>query len=173
VKGQVQIYTGNGKGKTTAALGLALRAYGAGLNVLFAQFVKGMEYSEIRALQQLGGRIDYRIYGRECFIYKEPEPEDLQYAQKGFDEIRSILTINCQYDLVVLDELNIALYYNLIPLQEVIDLISGRPDHTEIVITGRYAPEELIAIADLVTEMKDIRHYFDAKGLQARKGIEY
>jgi len=173
MNGQLQIYTGNGKGKTTAALGLALRAYGAGLKILFAQFVKGMEYSEIKALQKLSDRLDYRIYGRDCFIHKKPEQIDIEKAIKHFEEVRNILTPDCIYDLVILDELNIAAYFKLIPLDQIIEMVRNRPPHVELVITGRYAPEELISMADLVTEMKEVKHYYTEKDLQAREGIEF
>jgi len=173
MSGQVHIYTGNGKGKTTAALGLLIRAYGAGMKILFAQFVKGMEYSEIRTLQQLSDRVDYRIYGRNCFIQKEPEEADIRKARKHFEELKKMMTPDCPYDLVILDELNIAAYFHLIPVSEILELIRHKPPHTELVITGRYAPEEFIEVADLVTEMNEIKHYYSTKDLQAREGIEY
>jgi len=173
MKGQVHIYTGDGKGKTTAALGLLLRAYGAGYRILFAQFVKGMEYSEIKSLQKLSDRVDYRIFGRDCFIHKEPEEADFRKARKHFKELKETMGPGCPYDLVILDELNIAAYFKLIPVNEIVDLVTNRPEHVELVITGRYAPEELLSIADLVTEMKEVKHYYSGKDLQAREGIEF
>ena len=169
MKGYVQIYTGNGKGKTTAALGLSLRAVCAGKKIFFGQFVKGMIYSELKASQLLEG-FNIKQYGRNCFIKNEPEEEDIQRAQKGLDELGKMIKSG-EYDLVVMDELNIALYYKLFGVHDVIKIIKEKHEKTEIVITGRYAPEELIEIADLVTEMKEIKHYYQ-KGVQAREGIE-
>ena len=173
MKGQLHIYTGNGKGKTTAALGLLVRAYGAGKRILFAQFVKGMEYHEIKTLKLLSDRVDYRIFGRECFIHKEPDEADIRKAQKHFAELRTMLQSNCPYDVVILDELNIAAYFKLIPVEEILNMVDQCDPHVELVITGRYAPQELIERADLVTEMQEIRHYYTEKDLQAREGIEY
>ena len=173
MNGQLHLYTGNGKGKTTAALGLLIRAYGAGQRVLFAQFVKGIEYSEIKTLKLLNDRVDYRVYGRGCFIHKDPEEADIRKARKHFSELRQLLTNDCPYDMVILDELNIAAYFNLIPIKDILDMIDECQPHVELVITGRYAPPELIERADLVTEMLEVKHYFTDKGLQAREGIEY
>jgi cob(I)alamin adenosyltransferase len=170
VKGYVQVYTGDGKGKTTAALGLALRAAGAGLSVFIAQFVKGMEYSEIKALENFSDRIRLKQYGRDCFIYHEPKKEDIEAARAGLEEVRKIIASG-DYDVVILDEANIATYYNLFSVDELLELIDGKPDHVEIVITGRRADPRIIDRADLVTEMKEIKHYY-AKGIEARKGIE-
>jgi cob(I)alamin adenosyltransferase len=170
MKGYVQVYTGDGKGKTTAALGLALRAAGAGLSIFIAQFVKGMEYSEIKALENFSDRIRLKQYGRDCFIYHEPKKEDIEAARAGLEEVRKIIASG-DYDVVILDEANIATYYNLFSVDELLELIDGKPDHVEIVITGRRADPRIIDRADLVTEMKEIKHYY-AKGIEARKGIE-
>ncbi len=167
--GYVHVYTGNGKGKTTAALGLALRAAGAGLGVYIAQFVKGMKYSELDIISSIPG-IVLKQFGRDCFIYKDPVPEDIQAARRGFAEVKSVLKSG-DHDLVILDEANIALYYKLFSTEELIAAIKGRAEGVEVVITGRMAPEEILDIADLVTEMKEIRHYYQ-KGVQAREGIE-
>lgn len=168
--GQIQIYTGNGKGKTTAALGLALRAICAGKKVFIGQFVKGMNYSELKAPDYLPG-LEIHQFGRDCFIYHEPTIEDKNEAQKGLELCKEIL-IKGEHDLVIFDELNIALYYKLFPLESVLELIKNKAPHQELVITGRNAPKELIDLADLVTEMKEIKHYYQ-KGLEARKGIEF
>jgi len=170
MKGYFQIYTGNGKGKTTAAIGLAVRAAGAGLNILFAQFVKGMKYNEITALEQFKQQITIKQYGRRCFIKKEPQKEDIEIAAKGIKEIDSLIKQG-EFDLVILDEACIALYYSLFTVNELLKVIKSRPEHCEIVVTGRNAPLELIEAADLVTEMKEIKHYFN-QGVQARNGIE-
>jgi cob(I)alamin adenosyltransferase len=166
----VHVYTGNGKGKTTAAIGLAIRAAGAGLKVLFTQFVKGMKYSEIGALERFNDAITIKQFGRGCFIVREAEPEDIKTASEGLDEIRNDLS-HGKYDLVILDEACIALFYKLFSVEQLINIIKQRNEKVEVVVTGRYAPEELIEFADLVTEMKEIRHYYN-KGVEARDGIE-
>ncbi|NLA24339.1 MAG: cob(I)yrinic acid a,c-diamide adenosyltransferase [Bacteroidales bacterium] len=168
-KGYVHLYTGNGKGKTTAALGLALRAAGAGKKVYIAQFVKGMYYSELEAIKQIKN-IETHQFGLECFIVNTPQKDDIEIAQKGLKAVEQIL-INGQHEMVILDEACIALYYNLFSFNELISVLNKRNPNTEIVLTGRKAPKELIDFADLVTEMKEIKHYYQ-KGVQARKGIE-
>lgn len=169
MKGCLQVYTGNGKGKTTAALGLALRAAGAGKKVFIAQFVKGMHYSELNILPQLPG-ITLKQYGRGCFITREPSRADYAAAAAGFEEIRAIL-VSGAYDVVILDEANIALYYGLIEFDALKEVLLQRAEQVEVVITGRYAPPELNELADLVTEMKEVKHYYQT-GLEARVGIE-
>lgn len=171
MQGQIHIYTGNGKGKTTAAFGLSLRAIGAGKKVFFAQFVKSQIYSEILACTEYLPNIKTRQYGRDCFIYKDPTQEDIDAAQTGLKEVSEIIESG-EYDVVVLDEANIALYYQLFSVDELIEIIKNKPEPTEIVITGRYAPPELIEIADLVTEMKEVKHYYQ-QGVEAREGIEF
>ena len=170
MKGYVHIYTGDGKGKTTAALGLALRAAGAGLKVFFAQFLKSGTYSELKALERFSDLIKVRQYGRGCFISGMPEKEDIEYAKKGLNEVKEIISSG-KYDLVVLDEINIAVYFGLISLDELLEVIRQRPAHVELVLTGRRADPKLIEEADLVTEMKEIKHYYK-KGVVARLGIE-
>ncbi len=170
-KGYIQIYTGDGKGKTTAAIGLAIRAYGAGLKIFFAQFVKGQEYSEIKALKKFEDRIFIRQYGRECFIYKKPTEEDIEIARNGWEQVKRAI-FEEEYDVIILDELNIALYYELISVKDVIDVLKNKPVSKEVVITGRKMPNEFFEYADLITEMKEIKHYYQ-KGIQARKGIEF
>ncbi|NLL27903.1 MAG: cob(I)yrinic acid a,c-diamide adenosyltransferase [Bacteroidales bacterium] len=170
MKGYIQIYTGNGKGKTTAALGLSLRAVGAGKKVFFAQFVKGETYSEVKAIQKFLPDITIKQYGLKCFIYDKPSQADIDIARNGLSEVSEII-LSGKYDVVVLDEANIAIYYNLFTDDELINVIKQKPEATEIIITGRYATDKLIEFADLVTEMKEIKHYYN-KGVQARKGIE-
>lgn len=170
MKGYIQIYTGNGKGKTTAAIGLTLRAVGAGKKVFFAQFVKGQVYSEIKALQQYAPAVVVKQYGLDCFIVKQPKQEDIDVARRGLQEVSEVI-ISGQYDVVVLDEANIAIFYSLFSANELIDVLKRKPVETEIIITGRYAVPELIEIADLVTEMQEIKHYY-SKGVKARVGIE-
>jgi cob(I)alamin adenosyltransferase len=170
MKGYVQVYTGNGKGKTTAALGLALRASGAGLKVFFAQFAKGMKAGEIIALERLADHITVRQYGAETFIIGTPKEEDITAARKGLIEAREAM-LSGNYQVVILDEANIATYFNLFPVEDLLDLIRVKPDGVELVITGRLADQRIIDAADLVTEMKEIKHYYIA-GVPAREGIE-
>jgi cob(I)alamin adenosyltransferase len=169
-KGYVQIYTGNGKGKTTAALGLSLRAVSIGKKVFFGQFVKGMKYSEVNCTDFVPN-IEFEQFGKECFIYNDPTEDDIKRAEQGLAKMSSVLK-DGKYDVVVMDELNIALYFKLFTVEEVIKAISNRAPHVEVIITGRYAPKELVEIADLVTEMKEIKHYY-TKGVENRKGIDF
>lgn len=170
-KGYIQVYTGNGKGKTTAAIGLAIRALGAGKKVFFAQFIKGQVYSEVRIIQNLEN-IVIKQYGINCFIVNDPTPEDIDAACEGLKEVSKVI-LSEEYDVVVLDEITIALYYKLFNVTEVIELLQSKPEQTEIVITGRYAPDELIDLADLVSEMKEVKHYYASEGIEARLGIEF
>jgi len=170
MKGYVQVYTGNGKGKTTAAFGLAIRAAGAGLKVFIAQFVKGMHYSELKSFTYFKNKISIRQYGRQCFIFGKPEPEDFCAAKKGFDQVTKIIQSG-EYPIVILDEITIAIYYNLLSVDSLLNLIKNRPKHVEIIITGRYADKKIMEAADLITEMREVKHYFN-KGVKARIGIE-
>lgn len=169
MKGYIQVYTGNGKGKTTAAIGLALRASGAGRRVYIGQFVKGMHYSELDILPSIEN-VCLKQYGRGCFIYSKPAEEDYEAALNGLSEIEGVLESG-DYDVVILDEANIALYYGLFSWEELKRILVKRACHVEVVITGRYAPQELIDMADLVTEMREIKHYY-TRGIEARSGIE-
>lgn len=171
MKGYVHIYTGNGKGKTTAAFGLALRASGAGLNVFVGQFIKGKAYNELVAIRKFLKNISIKQYGIGCFIISSPTQEDKVAACKGLDEMQDIIKSG-EYKLVIIDEITIALYYKLIDIKDVLNIIKNKPPGVELVLTGRYAPQELIDNADLVTEMQEIKHYY-TKGIEARKGIEY
>jgi cob(I)alamin adenosyltransferase len=170
MKGYVQVYTGDGKGKTTAALGLAMRAVGAGLKVYIAQFVKGMKYSELETLAKLSENISVKQYGLDCFIRKEPKEEDIRAAQAGLKEVRELMCSG-EYQVIILDEANIATFYNLFSVDDLLDLIKEKPVDVELVITGRRADPRIIEVADLVTEMKEIKHYYQ-EGIQARDGIE-
>lgn len=171
MKGYIQVYTGNGKGKTTAAFGLALRAAGAGKKVYFAQFVKGKTYSEIEAVKKYVPAIAVKQYGLGCFIYQEPTLADIDAARRGLDEVERII-ISGQYDLVVLDEACIALHFKLFSVDDLLHVLKKKPESTEIVVTGRYAPKILIDMADLVTEMREVKHYYTL-GVEAREGIEF
>ncbi len=169
-RGFVQVYTGDGKGKTTAAFGLALRAVGAGLRVYVAQFVKGMHYSELDAVARLGDRLTVRQFGRSCFIDRSPAPEDIAAARQGLVAARRALESG-DYDVVVLDEANIATHFGLFSVDELLDLVRERPPSVELIITGRRADPRILAAADLVTEMREVKHYF-RQGVPARRGIE-
>lgn len=170
MKGYVQVYTGNGKGKTTAALGLALRAAGAGLRVFIAQFLKQGDYSEIKALQKFSDQITIEQFGLGRFIKGRPSDDDIEAAAEGCLEIEKVLKKG-EHDIVVLEEANVAVSCGLFDKKRLLELIDMKPDHVEIVVTGRYACEELIERADLVTEMVEVRHYFK-EGVMARTGIE-
>ncbi|MFH2011055.1 MAG: cob(I)yrinic acid a,c-diamide adenosyltransferase [bacterium] len=168
--GYVQVYTGDGKGKTTAAFGLALRAVGAGLRVYIAQFVKGMHYSELDVVDRFEGALVVEQFGRDCFIRREPEPEDIAAARQGYDRALEVLRAG-DYDVVVLDEANIATHFNLFTVDDLLALIDARPDHVELVITGRRADPRILDRADLVTDMREIKHYYQ-QGVEARRGFE-
>jgi cob(I)alamin adenosyltransferase len=171
MKGYIQVYTGNGKGKSTAAFGLALRAIGAGKKVFIGQFIKGQRYSETEAIERYLPGITLKQYGLGCFILNQPTEEDTKAAMEGLDDIRTVVQSR-KYSVVILDEINIALLYNLFNIHSLLPIIQNKPDELEIILTGRYADPELIKVADLVTEMKDIKHYYE-KGIMARKGIEF
>jgi len=170
MKGYIHIYTGNGKGKTTAALGLAIRAAGAGLHVLFAQFIKGRLYSELKALSRFSDQIKVQQFGLPHFIHGEPSAPDIEAARYGFESVKSSM-LSGKFDIIIIDEGNVAVTCGLISKQDLLDLIAMKPENLELVITGRGALPEIIDKADLVTEMKDIKHYYD-KGVDARTGIE-
>lgn len=191
-KGCIQVYTGNGKGKTTAAIGLSIRALGAGLKVYFAQFMKMPTTSEYQILRQFAPQLVVETWGKPCFIARREElsPEFKQAWEKSCvifekghppvdyqDLLRQGLAAadaamrSGEYDLVVLDELNMAMHFDLLPCAEVFGVLEKRCPTTEVVITGRNCPEALLQQADLVTEMREIKHYYQI-GLEARKGIE-
>ncbi len=167
--GLVYVFTGDGKGKTSTAVGLAVRARGHDKRVVFIQFMKGLPTGEIRPLESLGVEV-YR-FGTEKFVdFNNPSEEDKKLAKQALEKARE--KILEKPFLVILDEINVAIAAGLIPLEEVIALIESLPEETNLVLTGRYAKEELIRMADLVTEMKEIKHYFK-KGVSAKKGIDY
>ena len=171
VKGLIQVYTGDGKGKTTAALGLALRAAGRNMKVLIVQFMKKWDYGELHSVKLIPN-VTLETFGTKEFIYKgKVKKIDYEEAEKAFYfGIEGMQSGN--YDIVIFDELNMALYYELLDLKEVVKKIMEKPQNVEIVITGRRASEEIIGIADLVTEMKEVKHPYQ-KGVEARRGIEF
>jgi cob(I)alamin adenosyltransferase len=171
-KGLIQVYTGNGKGKTTAALGLALRAVGHGLKVLMIQFMKGnVRYGELESAKKLAPYLTIKQVGRETFISKSnPDQKDLQLAREGLS-MAIKATQNKEYDIVILDEINLAIDYGLIPLKDLLHLMDSKPETVELILTGRDVRREILERADLVTDMVDRKHYYD-KGVPAREGIE-
>ncbi len=169
-KGYIQVYTGDGKGKTTASLGLCLRAAGAGMKVYIAQFIKMGDYSEIKALGRFSDLITVKQYGLGRFIKGKPSQADVDIARKGLEEAREALASG-DYDVVLLEEGNVAVTCELFSIEDLLEVAAQKPDTTELVITGRGAHEKIIEAADLVTEMKEIKHYYK-QGVQARVGIE-
>ncbi len=171
-KGYVQIYTGDGKGKTTASLGLALRAAGAGMKTMIIQFMKGQHYSELDAVKKLDGLISIEQYGSKKFCKPDGEYFDEHYdlARKGLARAYEALADDT-LSIVILDELITSLIFELVTVDEIKDIISKKPANKELILTGRRAPRELIDICDLVTEMREIKHYY-TQGVEARVGIE-
>ncbi len=168
--GYIQVYTGDGKGKTTAALGLALRAAGAGLKVYIAQFIKSGNTSEIKALLRLADSITVEQFGLGRFIKGKPSPEDVAAARKGLQAIHSALSSG-DYQLVIMEEGNVAAMCGLFPVDEILAIMAQKPGDVELVVTGRGADPRVVDKADLVTEMKAVKHYYQA-GVPARTGIE-
>ncbi len=172
-RGLVQLYTGNGKGKTTAALGLALRAAGAGLRTLIVQFMKGQHYGELDAVKGLGELIVIEQYGSTRFCMPDGKnfEEHYRYARQAVERARRALIDN-SYSILILDEIVTALLFKLVSIDEIKEMIRSKPADKELVLTGRGAPQELADMCDLVTEMKEVKHYYGA-GVEAREGIEY
>jgi cob(I)alamin adenosyltransferase len=166
----IHVYTGNGKGKTTAALGLAMRAAGHGLRVYMIQFMKGkINYGELETATLIPN-FTIKQFGRPNFVSKEnPDPEDIKLAQEGFNHAREIL-FSGNYDMVILDEINVAMDYHLIAVKDVLDLLAERPSTVELILTGRKCPREIVKIADYVTEMLEIKHPYN-EGTMARQGV--
>lgn len=167
--GLVQVYTGNGKGKTTAALGLAIRAAGRGFSVFIGQFMKGVPYGELAIEKFTEGRVQIRQFGTDSLVHTADE-NDRRLAREGLQTCRKAIQSG-EYDICILDEVNIAIHMGLLDVQPVIELVENRSEDVEVVLTGRYAPQEILDLADLITEMKEIRHPYQ-KGIPAREGIE-
>lgn len=170
MKGYIQVYTGNGKGKTTAALGLILRQLGAGGKVFMGQFLKQGDYSEIKMLKRFSDQITVEQFGLGKFVRGNPSPEDMAAGKKGYEKLRTVLK-NGEHNLVVMDEGNIAVFFNIISEEELLKLFDLKADHVEMVVTGRGATPAVMERADLVTEMTEIKHYYK-NGVNARVGIE-
>lgn len=169
-EGYFQVYTGEGKGKTTAALGLALRASGRGYPVYIGQFMKGQDYGELHALPQLKS-VTVVQYGDPGWVYKGKVTEAQRAsAMDGLRQAQQAM-LSGKYRIVILDEINMAVWFDLVPLEAVLELIERRPANVELVFTGRRADDAVIDRADLVTEMREVKHYY-SKGVPARKGIE-
>jgi len=171
-RGLIQVYTGNGKGKTTAALGLAMRAAGQGLKVYIIQFMKGWpHYGELETVKLIPN-ITLRQFGTPNFVYKgRATQEDIEGAKAALEEAHRAMRSG-EYDVIILDELNVALDFELVSLEDVLSLLDKKPENVELVLTGRNAHPEIIKRAHLVTEMKEIKHPF-RQGISGRKGIEY
>lgn len=170
-RGYVHLYTGEGKGKTTAAFGLALRTLGHGGRVFVVQFMKKGKTGEVRALSAFGDSLKVIQTGPAGFLNPDNRKEFARAAKRGLAKLKGAL-FSREYNLVIGDELSVAVGLGLIPVGDVLELISKRPAGPELVITGRYAPQELLDTADLVTEMREMKHYY-RKGVKARKGIEF
>ena len=172
-KGYIQLYTGNGKGKTTAALGLALRAAGAGMKSIVIQFMKGQHYNELESVKRLDGLIIIEQYGSEDFCNVDDKNLSQHYnlARNGYNRAMEVISNN-RFPIVILDEIITAHLFKLVTLDDILNLIKLKHDNTELILTGRGAPKELIERCDLVTEMKEIRHYYN-DGVTARVGIEH
>jgi cob(I)alamin adenosyltransferase len=171
-QGLIQVYTGDGKGKTTCSLGLALRAVGQGFKVFMVQFLKSDDTGEVQAAQRLAPDFTIQSFGIPGFPkLTDPDPKTVEAARQAFALARQVILAG-DHDLVILDEVNLSLTYGLAPLEEMLEVLRQRPPHVEVVLTGRAAPPELVAQADLVTEMRPVKHYFEA-GVRARRGIEW
>jgi len=171
-RGCIQVYTGNGKGKTTAALGLALRAAGHGMKTYIGQFLKGQPTGEVEALKRLSPLVRIEQFGRRGFIQvsENQDDEDIDRARLGLSKCLEAM-LSGEFRIIVLDEVNTAVHFKILGEQEVLDFLAQKPDDLEVVLTGRYAPPAFLETADLVTEMKDIKHYY-GRGVRAREGIE-
>jgi len=170
LKGYIQLYTGDGKGKTTAALGLALRAAGHGMRTYIGQFMKGQDYGELHALRDHPCITIEQYGGGRCIRREEVTSEHIARARRGLERALAAM-LSEQYDIIVLDEVNVAIWFGLLTVEEVLAFLDRKPEGVEVVLTGRRAPQELIERADLVTEMREVRHYY-TQGVLARDGIE-
>ncbi|HID39977.1 MAG TPA: cob(I)yrinic acid a,c-diamide adenosyltransferase [Calditrichaeota bacterium] len=172
-RGYIQVYTGNGKGKTTAAIGLAVRAVGADLQVLFIQFMKNYPYGEVTILQNLSTNLVLRRYGNDDFVFRKEHPsiELIKEVKAGLRQAEQDM-YSGRYDIVILDEVLVSIYFGLFNEEEIIQLMEKKPEQVELVLTGRYSTEAINKRANLITEMKEIKHYYGIQGIGARKGIE-
>jgi cob(I)alamin adenosyltransferase len=169
-KGYIHVYTGNGKGKTTACFGLAIRALGAGKKVFLGQFMKGIKDSAFEILEKLDN-LEIKMFGAPTFVGNDPKYTDIEKAKEGYEYSLKVLKSG-EYDVVILDELNLCFITELITEEEFHTLIDAKPEHVELIITGRYATNFVKQRADLVTEMRELKHYYH-EGVLARKGIDF
>ncbi len=171
-KGLLMVFTGNGKGKTTSALGLAMRAAGHSMKVAFYQFIKGSwKYGEMEAIKRFSDLVDFRVMGRGFTWQSDDLEKDKALAKSAWETAKEAI-FSGKYDMVILDEFTYVLNYGMVELDDVLTALKTRPEGVHVVITGRDAPEALLQIADLVTEMKEIKHPFK-KGVKAQKGVEF
>jgi cob(I)alamin adenosyltransferase len=172
-EGFVQVYTGNGKGKSTAAIGLAVRAAGAGLKSYIIQFMKDYNYSELRSLELLHEFIELEKVGKDDFVFRKelPPQEEIDLAATALNKAE-IKMLSGKYDIIILDEACVSIYFKILKEEQILEFINKKPKEVELVITGRYCPKSIIDKADLVTEMKEINHYYQ-KGVVSRKGIDF
>ena len=168
----IQIYTGNGKGKTTAALGQAIRAAGSRLKTFIVMFMKDHPYGEVISLKKLSDWITIEQFGNDEFVLRKQSPSDKDkaIARRGLDRAREVM-LSHQYDIVILDEICVTVYFGLLTVDDVLPLLDERPKEVELILTGRYCPKEWIDRADLVTEMQEVKHYYQ-QGVLSRKGFE-
>jgi len=168
----IQVYTGDGKGKTTAALGQALRAIGHGMKVFMIQFMKGRTYGELMACERCLPDLTIVMSGRDEFVKRgSPEEVDLRMAREGLELAKKVVREG-RHQMLILDEINVALDYGLLPLDEVLEFLRSCPRELEVICTGRYAPAELVELADMVSEVREVKHHY-RQGVQMRRGIEY
>ena len=171
-RGLVMVITGNGKGKTTSAFGQALRAIGQGYRVCMIQFMKGRKYGEVIAVEKYLPDLTFYQFGLDSFVMRDNSAQvDIDYARQGFEKAKEIIHSG-NFDMVILDEMNVVVDFNLIPEEEVLSLIRSKPPELDLLLTGRYAPMKLIEIADLVSEVTEIKHHYNV-GIKDRAGIEY
>jgi cob(I)alamin adenosyltransferase len=172
-RGLVLVYTGDGKGKTTAAIGQALRTIGHGNKVLVVQFMKGKKYGEVLAAEKyLSDHLMMIQSGLDSFVMKNnPAPVDIELARQGLNLAKKAM-VSGEYQMIILDEINVALDFKLIPIEEVVEMIQTKPAPLDLVLTGRYAPAEIIALADTVSEIKEIKHHY-TQGIKEKAGIEF
>ncbi len=171
-RGLVMVITGNGKGKTTSAFGQALRAIGQSYRVAMIQFMKGRAYGEVVAVRKYLPELHHFQYGLDSFVMRNnPAPVDIDLARQGFEKAKELIAGN-QYDMIILDEINVVVDFGLLPEEELLDLVKTKPPQLDLILTGRYAPEKLKEIADLVSEVTEVKHHYNA-GIKDRAGIEY
>ncbi|MGV8057094.1 MAG: cob(I)yrinic acid a,c-diamide adenosyltransferase [Smithellaceae bacterium] len=171
-KGLVIVITGNGKGKTTSAFGQALRAIGQGFKVLIVQFMKGRKYGEFKAAKKYLPDLTIRLSGLDSFVMRDnPAAVDIELAQKGLKAAKQAIKSG-KYNMIILDEINVALDFKLLDLKEVVEVIKSKPADLDLILTGRYAPQQIMKLADTVSEIKEVKHHY-AAGIKDRAGIEY